>query len=596
MLEIIDQGDLVKFDKLFRQSCTCQIEHFKIPLIYGEEELHYAFLLNHLYLIMAYHRKEPSQENNLVKGTYYTKDKKNILLKSNNPFTSNKIFINNNNQIEDKEIITKEDQNTFENKCIYIKKLLSKILSNDFKECFYNNKKENINYYKCNLEEKSEMNSNTLINPLFLHLLFFDLVLVIISTYNINNDPNYCLDSLIKQFFETSKNKIKLLLKFKNIIQLYEIIDNDQKKKITLKENLILKNKNYILNFNDDINKENIIFNPFDFCFDKLFKYPFSDIDDFKNKIKDCEYFSFKKIFHVNRLFNDETIFKEYKKNINEMICSNIINACFLKIYNFKDFINPYKTAKKDDFLEQINQIIFYFRFPHNNIHGFTYRKLGLIFINSLFPKRKNSIKETKILKKICDVSIKKAIEGHEIIFHYTSIILHANSRIISIPKNSFITYYPKKKFEEYYSYYDEGDKRDCLLFGNKLTCLYLYGSLYILYNDNWENKKLDNFEEMFREINLFKEGFYSINEENNVLVKLIINDIKDKDNDKEELNNVIKLTEKNSKVNFRYQEYNDDEENEDEDEDEDNSRIFINRLSLCDNSVRLFKFYNTNK
>ena len=72
MLKIIDEGDLGKFDKLFRQSCTCQIEHFKIPLIYGEEELHYAFLLNHLYQNMAYHRKEPSQENNLGKGSQYT--------------------------------------------------------------------------------------------------------------------------------------------------------------------------------------------------------------------------------------------------------------------------------------------------------------------------------------------------------------------------------------------------------------------------------------------------------------------------------------------------------------------------------------------
>ena len=49
MIKIAKEGNLKKFHKIFINNCTCEIIHFKIPLIYGDEELYYSFLLNHLY-------------------------------------------------------------------------------------------------------------------------------------------------------------------------------------------------------------------------------------------------------------------------------------------------------------------------------------------------------------------------------------------------------------------------------------------------------------------------------------------------------------------------------------------------------------------
>ena len=56
--------------------------------------------------------------------------------------------------------------------------------------------------------------------------------------------------------------------------------------------------------------------------------------------------YSFQKIIKINRLFENKILFDEYKKNINEMLCSETINNCFNEITNFQNFFNPYNHQK----------------------------------------------------------------------------------------------------------------------------------------------------------------------------------------------------------------------------------------------------------
>ena len=58
---------------------SCEISHFKIPLIYGDEELNYTFLLNHLYFNVIYKKDEPKEENILGKANKYSEEEKNLL-------------------------------------------------------------------------------------------------------------------------------------------------------------------------------------------------------------------------------------------------------------------------------------------------------------------------------------------------------------------------------------------------------------------------------------------------------------------------------------------------------------------------------------
>ena len=606
MIKIAKEGNLKKFHKIFINNCTCEIIHFKIPLIYGDEELYYSFLLNHLYYNIIYKRHESNEENILGKGTNYSNEEQDILIKPDLPVynciktgisciklenkelkvkTNENIQTNASNNLENNYIefqnneinITEEQQVNFENKILYLKEIINIIISKDFKDCF--SFENNINYLEDNLHLH--------IKPLFFHLLFFDLALLIVTNFNIKNDRNNCLRSLLNSFFEPNNNKIGSLIYFKNRIIFYEKISDNVKKQINLKKNTKLKNKNYIIQFINDKDKEEILFNPFDYELTKLFSFPIKNSTTFKKSINNPEFFSFQKILKINRLFHNETLFNEYKKNIDEMITSNIINSCFNQMRNYVKFQNPFKSSKKEQFLNIVSQIILYFPFPNNNILGYTYKKLGLIFISTYFPNRENAKKETKILKGLNDISIRKNTELHEIIFHYTSIIFHANSKDISTntPQNSFINYIPKEEYKEtfYYSY-DGGDRVESVLYGNKLTNIHFFGALYLLSKENWEEFDIHKFSQKFREKNVLKEGTtYNINEEDNSFIKLIIEEIKNKyeDNDIKE----FKLTKKNSSVNLRIGDFTGEEC-----DDEEEYCNIIGRINLKDGIFSLLK------
>ena len=579
MIKFLKKNDMKIFDKKFKSICTCKIDHFKIPLIYGSEELRYAWLLNHLYYNIIILKDEPPEENVLVKGQQYNEIQKVILNKDNN---NNNIKQNNkiNTEIDDKNTIYSKDNinNVIINskkdeevnmKAVYLKKrtylndLITKIISIDFGELF-DEDNSSINL----LQENSLLTKD----KLFMHLLFFDISLTIVSSYNINNDTNDCLKSMINTFFETNKEKNNIIKQYKRLIELYEI-KNYITEKINIRKNsnIIFKNKDYIIKFINDKNKEEIYFNPYDYSFYNLFNLGKINAQEFKIRLNDVNCFSMKKVFDNNKLFQNLKIFNEYKKNINDMLTSDVLNECFKQMNSCTQFNNPYNSPKKKEFIEQLNKIIFYFKMPHNNILGYNYKTLGLIFINTNFPKRLRVKEETKIIKKIIDVAIKKITELHEIFFHHILTILHSNSENISIetPDNTFINYYPKNEFESIFKKYDGGDRGESLLFGNKINCIYFQAALFLLKKDNWENDDLDKFRELFLKENIFKNSIYSFQQENNILIKMIIKSMNRSNS------YTIKLSEKNSKVNFKIQDFNDS------DTEEDDQCVLFNRISI---------------
>ena len=132
--------------------------------------------------------------------------------------------------------------------------------------------------------------------------------------------------------------------------------------------------------------------------------------------------------------------------------------------------------------------------------------------------------------------------------------------------------------FEKSYSGNDDGDHGECLIYRNKLTCVYLHAAIYILSNESWKNNNLDEFRKIFIDKNKFHKGIYDIEQENNTLIKLIIEHIKN--NNKQTINNNIKLTHNNSYINFRICNNYFDENVDEEDE-----CVFINNYSFSEHN-----------
>ena len=276
------------------------------------------------------------------------------------------------------------------------------------------------------------------------------------------------------------------------------------------------------------------------------------------------------------------------------MLSSNIINSCFEELTIRKNCKNPYQSENKNEFLEQINNITFYFPFPHEKIMGYTYKSLGTIFINNNLPKRNNIKTESAIIKKICDLSNKKVTELHEKAFHYMHVILYGNSITdnVTTPHSSFINYIPSDDYKNIYDkYYDFGDRGESLLFGDKIIFLFLKSSLFILDNENWKIDNIEEFNNKFIELNKFIEGNYCLNDEKNELTKIYIEDFLLK---KSEKINIIKLNQINCKVNFRisnnFLELNNNEEEEEEEEENDDF-IIVDRVNLLDYNYGIFKY-----
>ena len=95
-------------------------------------------------------------------------------------------------------------------------------------------------------------------------------------------------------------------------------------------------------------------------------------------------------------------------------------------------------------------------------------------------------------------IGFMKIVYLHEIVGHYLSVIIHSNNSYISTatPPNTFINY-EYEDFIDLQSEYDEGDKGETILFGNKIKYLFTRAVIFILENKNYQNN-LDDFRLQF--------------------------------------------------------------------------------------------------
>ena len=503
------------------------VDNFEIntPLIYGTNELIFAGLINDLFLELFTEKNKDSLSENIkdvIKefNQYPTSIMKKIDNKKKGN-DSTQIENNNNQKNEmnnDKEINSKI---IYVNKAKLIQRIkfitpyLYRIISKDFKEIF-------------DLENfKNEDSSNSYepipkLNFLILHLLYFEFILHI---YTFCNKKLYINEFNENFFFETKDEKIIFFSGIipKNLIS----ITNKQGKIIESMEDI--KNEDYIIH-NLNNKEETFTFNPFDYTLSKIEQL--GTYEELKQILSDPGYFSLNKFFKENKLFNNNELSLHFNENIKEMISSKTIEAVFNQYNSFKEYICPYLGKQRESFISQTSDIIYYFPIPFKNISGYTYKKFGLIFINNKdrIEKRRvcggESENELLFCNQINKISFYKVVHIHELISHYSFVIVHSNNKNISTltPSNTFSDYYLDEEYAEKNPYLDSGDKAESLLFGNKIKYIYTIGGLFILDNNNYK-KDLDKFKNDFCESNkIKKEDCLNIMEETrkSPLIKLL--------------------------------------------------------------------------
>ena len=560
----IDDFNNTNFDKILKTDYYVDNSQLKIPLIYGTKELNFSSLINNIYHYFILYNESPEKNenndniNNITKKFVLETYPDSILEKRNDNIknTNQKMEIENEKK-QNEEIKVNNKGNTnnnkneiLDNKCRFIKPILDIIFENDeFFKIF------EVEKYKKEVEINNFQNGYKLkpnIDALYFHLLFIDFIMCI---YSIKRKDNFLTEKIVKKFFEKKKEKLNSLKHFSKYVD----IETNDGKKISFKKLGDIKNETYICYDKNDRNNF-FSFNPYEHILSYI---NYINFESFKQEFNNEEYFSLLKFYKINHLFKNPNLEEMFKDNIKDMLQSTMIDELFSEFSNFSKFKNPYKSFRKNDFVDQVFEVILYFPFPVEKIGGFTYKNSGLIFINNVNDKKK-FVDSTLMIYDICTLSIDKVTLMHEIITHYTSTICHANDKKNELitPPNSFKNYFPKIDFIETYDSYDAGDRAEALIFGNKIKTLFIRGALFILNKDNWNNfTDIETFKTMFISVNKFDENNKSLDilslKEENILIKELLSSYYN--------TGIIQLNKRNSYFVFRSMDDKDKIENEED-------------------------------
>lgn len=560
----IDDFNYTNFDKILKTDYYVDNSQLKIPLIYGTKELNFSSLINNIYHYFILYNESPEKNenndniNNITKKIVLETYPDSILEKRNDNIknTNQKMEIENEKK-QNEEIKVNNKGNTnnnkneiLDNKCRFIKPILDIIFENDeFFKIF------EVEKYKKEVEINNFQNGYKLkpnIDALYFHLLFIDFIMCI---YSIKRKDNFLTEKIVKKFFEKKKEKLNSLKHFSKYVD----IETNDGKKISFKKLGDIKNETYICYDKNDRNNF-FSFNPYEHILSYI---NYINFESFKQEFNNEEYFSLLKFYKINHLFKNPNLEEMFKDNIKDMLQSTMIDELFSEFSNFSKFKNPYKSFRKNDFVDQVFEVILYFPFPVEKIGGFTYKNSGLIFINNVNDKKK-FVDSTLMIYDICTLSIDKVTLMHEIITHYTSTICHANDKKNELitPPNSFKNYFLKIDFIETYDSYDAGDRAEALIFGNKIKTLFIRGALFILNKDNWNNfTDIETFKTMFISVNKFDENNKSLDilslKEKNILIKELLSSYYN--------TGIIQLNKRNSYFVFRSMDDKDKIENEED-------------------------------
>ena len=345
---------------------------------------------------------------------------------------------------------------------------------------FYNNK-----FFEYKLETKFlalnffsdyfELNKYDIISiqyiicTLYCFFLYYDQDPTLIENM-IQNKFNECSRFLFQKFEEKIKNIKEIKQYIKNDIDFQNITEDYLNKNLLMieynkKKIQINGNHSYFLGNNEKYLLDLISGNTYNFTFLKSKKFP---------------------------LFLNENENNDFVSYIKTFLQSDITNEY---INSLKDIPNSNSIIFTDKIIKEILDNTYWVKFPLNCSYGVSDRDTYSIFLNNKIDRNNSNQYSAILASKIITC-------GHEYENHFFRLLLFINGYSNSkfTPREEEI--YKEKSLNDIcLKYLDQGDIWEAIIFGEKITNIFIKGSLFILDSNNF-NMKIKKFRELFNKNN----------------------------------------------------------------------------------------------
>ena len=477
-----------------------QTQSSNIPFIEGSEEFIFANLINDLYdtfiIKSDYPKSKINKESELVSNIL---DQKLPMTKIN-PIN----IFQNEGEIYKESKVTKmviEDEKTESNdinfnynKFSQKRDLLEPILKIYISDEFQSKYEEFLeNYLELNKDKRVKYIYEIILESLFYYCLFFN-----------ERKKNKLLSDYADIFYESLNTKIIVLRKNKNLIKIKENKENDF---IDIKLNKNIKNKDYLVS----IEEEEFSINFFDYKLKELIAelLRINEVQKnekklfIKNTLNNHQYWTIQKHIKINSPYNNNDLKNLFNNEIDILLKNKVLEKVFKEINIFQDYNYPLYEEK---FLEQIHNSLVFIKLPTKTLLGLTLKKMGIIIINKgrYFDIINDQIdSNSKYILKLAEYAFYRISIFHEINFHYFLVIFYSNKKIDFLLTQEKVF----KNEKKVNMLLDFGDKGEIILFGTKISFLYIKAIIDIITLDSWKKHQND-------ELNIIRDAFLELNKE----------------------------------------------------------------------------------
>lgn len=485
LLRFIIEEKGINLKKLFEKFCNdfyVDTLNLNIPIIYGNDELFFAYIINTFYNFFILNKDYPKIKRNtpIDINEIKIKKRKTSMIKKIKKGEDISDKEDENKKIKEKIIdinleFTKTEENKFIKKLTFIKPIIKKYISDEFQENFS---------FMLNLVKDKILRKK-------IKYFFFSFFELVQNLYlKLDNPLTYEEEQNLGEFFyENKSEKIEIL---KNMNEMFKIefyyIDDKDDKPIDL-ENFEIKNLEYLIEIKG--NKYRINF--YNFILKKLMKdMVMVTNNNYEICLNNIENFSLQGNILYNRCYNDNNLYNLYINDINSTLTNSTLEELFYNIIPFQKYNYPFKKKK---FIIQLNEIVLFLPFFNNKIHGLCLRNLGIIIINkNIFNSNNSNNIFREFYISLIRASFGKITYLHETNFHY--LLKLCSSQDDQLSSKTPIKYYKnyefKKNEKNNSKNYDGGDLGEALIFGEKVFELYTPGAEKIFSNNFWNQKNIN--------------------------------------------------------------------------------------------------------
>ena len=190
--------------------------------------------------------------------------------------------------------------------------------------------------------------------------------------------------------------------------------------------------------------------------------------------------------------YDNDNLNNDFKAHI-KMILQSKLTLQYIK--SLKNIPQLNRSIFSDKIIEEINSNTMWVRFPIKNVYGITDREIYTVYLSNNFHCKINEEFSSNISSKIITNS-------HEDCNHIARLYLSINNFNISKSTPKDFNIFKYSKFNKIASLYnDQGDMWEHIIFGHKISNIFILGSFVILDTKNF-SLSIEDFKKKFQNNN----------------------------------------------------------------------------------------------